>query len=248
MSVKLTLRETGRIGNEIQSSFTRGEVSGLPWGELSLLPLDVSRTGDQFTDERDGQTYRTVKMPDGKEWMAQNFSYEPSGGGWYNYNYDPAMGVQYGKLYDWATAQTIAPPGWHLPTREEWDDLAMACGGGSLCGGKLKSKDIDYTVTYTLTAESTGGQKAEKNVMVSVKGTYWPKYRGTDNYGFAALPGGIHYSSGEFGLINSLGYWWAASENGIGAGYNYRLSDGNNVLDKRTNTKLDAYSVRLVKN
>jgi hypothetical protein len=35
-----------------------------------------------FTDTRDGQTYKTVKMPDGKTWMAENLNYQTKGGSW----------------------------------------------------------------------------------------------------------------------------------------------------------------------
>jgi hypothetical protein len=28
-----------------------------------------------FTDRRDGRVYKTVKMPDGKTWMAENLNY-----------------------------------------------------------------------------------------------------------------------------------------------------------------------------
>jgi uncharacterized protein (TIGR02145 family) len=49
-------------------------------------------------------------------------------------------------LYDWNTARTACPAGWHLPTREEWDVLITAAGGSS-AGKKLKSKSPNWDGT-----------------------------------------------------------------------------------------------------
>lgn len=78
-----------------------------------------------FTDSRDNQTYRTVTMPDGKTWMAENLNFETSygsrcygeggtvGDDRNNYFLSPAE-IQancetYGRLYDWATAMGFEP-------------------------------------------------------------------------------------------------------------------------------------------
>jgi len=92
-----------------------------------------------FTDERDGQTYRTVRMPDGKVWMAQNLNYKPESGNSWCYNDDESMGEKYGRLYDWKTAKKVSPKGWHLPSRKEWNDLISAADG-EVAGMRLKSK------------------------------------------------------------------------------------------------------------
>ena len=35
---------------------------------------------------------------------------------------------RFGALYDWKTAQEACPPGWHLPSDQEWQALEVALG------------------------------------------------------------------------------------------------------------------------
>jgi uncharacterized protein (TIGR02145 family) len=37
-----------------------------------------------------------------------------------------------GRLYPWQDAQTACPAGWHLPSKTEWQDLALNAGGYQL--------------------------------------------------------------------------------------------------------------------
>ncbi|OQY03472.1 MAG: hypothetical protein B6I20_04965 [Bacteroidetes bacterium 4572_117] len=82
-----------------------------------------------FTDDRDGKTYKVVKIGD-QFWLAENFAYKPQhvkyggfDGNFWAYDDKDANIEKYGCLYDWATAQNIAPDGWHLPSKEEFETL-----------------------------------------------------------------------------------------------------------------------------
>jgi len=82
-----------------------------------------------FTDSRDGQTYKTVKLKDGKTWMAQNFNYDVGEGCW-QYDDDPSKGKKYGRLYNWEAAKKACPVGWRLPDWEtDWYDMVDFYGG-----------------------------------------------------------------------------------------------------------------------
>jgi uncharacterized protein (TIGR02145 family) len=89
----------------------------------------------------------------------------------------------YGRLYNWETAMSACPEGWHLPSDAEWDVLMTAVGGSSTAGTKLKA---------------TSGWNNSGN--------------GTDAYGFAALPVGYGSSDGSFGNVGYYGLWWSATE------------------------------------
>jgi len=139
----------------------------------------------------DGRTYRTVVIGD-QTWMAENLKYAVS----YSQcgyligsdlsNTNTSTCDTYGRLYDWATAKKACPAGWHLPTNEEWMILVNFVGGIAIAGKRLKAKS----------GWDNGGN-------------------GTDDFGFAALPGGYGDIEGYFEDACEFGHWWSASENGV---------------------------------
>jgi len=88
--------------------------------------LNKIETGS-FTDPRDGKIYKTVKI--GDQWiMAENLVYKPDTGNFWAYENNDSNIAIYGYLYDWETAMNIAPEGWHLPSRDEWNALQKSLG------------------------------------------------------------------------------------------------------------------------
>jgi len=92
---------------------------------------------DSFTDVRNGENYRTVKIGD-LIWMAENLNYETENS--WCYGGSEFNCVRYGRLYTWNDAMIACPAGWHLPTDEEWENL-LSVVGRSEAGTKLKSKE-----------------------------------------------------------------------------------------------------------
>jgi uncharacterized protein (TIGR02145 family) len=85
-------------------------------------------TDSAFVDPRDGRVYSAARIGS-LIWMAQNLNYYTPSGSWY-YNYDSiSYSSQYGRLYDWTTAISAAPTGWHLPSKTEYDSLLSYLGG-----------------------------------------------------------------------------------------------------------------------
>jgi uncharacterized protein (TIGR02145 family) len=156
---------------------------------------------DTLTDGRDGKKYKTTTI-DGKKWMAENLNYQTTSGSWC-YNDSPDSCAKYGMLYDWETARTVCPSGWHLPDRQEWDNLVTTAGGANTAGRKLKATSGWLEYLYT---ESNGRQT-------------WNSGNGTDELLFSALPGGYRYAYGSFYNAGNDGFWWAATE--VGSGYAY---------------------------
>ncbi len=79
-----------------------------------------------FVDARDGQSYRTIRIG-GRWWMSQNLNYSTASGSWISD--DDSAGRQFGRFYDWQTALHVAPAGWRLPTKQEFQLLLDSLGG-----------------------------------------------------------------------------------------------------------------------
>jgi uncharacterized protein (TIGR02145 family) len=91
-----------------------------------------------FTDERDGSTYKTVKIA-GKTWMAENIKYLAPG-----IDYKAASKPdEYGYLYNWEDAQKVCPSGWHLPTKMDFDRLLTHVGKGVKGADNLRHKNFE---------------------------------------------------------------------------------------------------------
>jgi uncharacterized protein (TIGR02145 family) len=174
-----------------------------------------------FIDARDGNVYRTVTIG-GKNWMAENLNYQPQSGNYWCYGNSAERCAQYGKLYDWATAKTVCPSRWHLPSRQEWGDLAEAAGGTGPYGGR-----------------GAAGKALKSASGWNVSGN------GTDSYGFSALPGG-NREDGEFYSVGYYGGWWTATESGRNDAYLREIDYNQDYIYDYDYYKSTGQSVRCV--
>jgi len=90
-----------------------------------------------FTDLRDSQTYRTVRIGN-LTWMAQNLNFVMANS--HCYDNDNSNCDKYGRLYTWDAAMETCPVGWRLPTRQDWEDLVREADGRDAAGSRLKSQ------------------------------------------------------------------------------------------------------------
>jgi uncharacterized protein (TIGR02145 family) len=71
-------------------------------------------------------------------------------GAWRRYSSeDPCLGNFGGRLYNWNAAQqayplTACPPGFHVPTDDDWNTLVAHLGGPEVAGGKMKEAGTDH--------------------------------------------------------------------------------------------------------
>ena len=176
------------------------EMYGLPCLSCGKSP-GSGYTGYYGSVYYEGQSYKTVVIGN-QTWFAENLNYAVGGSECYR-NSNSSCNT-YGRLYNWSTAMNlpsscnenscsnqiqskhrgICPPGWHIPSDDDWDVLMDYVGGSSVAGTKLKA--------------TSGWQD----------GGY-----GTDQYGFSALPGGLGLSGGSFSDVGYDGAWWSANEN-----------------------------------
>ena len=172
-----------------------------------------------FTDERDRQTYRWVRIGT-QVWMAENLNYVKRKEGWC-YDGSPSNCAVYGRLYDWETAGEVCPEGWHLPDDREWDVLINYLGGESFAGRKVLSYDE----------------------------ALWrsPRVDATNESGLTVLPSGFRNAEGDFNNLGDFAYFWSSSDYGksyawfryLGAQFSQVYRDGG--------LKVEGLSVRCVK-
>jgi len=191
-----------------------------------------------------GQTYRTVII--GTQcWMKDNLNI----GKWtdqsqiqkqtdngilekYCFGNDFVNCDQWGGLYQWdetmqylqtANAQGICPPGWHIPSSQDWKTLIRYLGGNDFAGGKMK---------YT---GSNGWQT--------------PNVGGTDISGFTALPGGyFDYMAQQWHDQNRDGYFWSSQTITKGTSVAMTLTYRDSDIDLYEEYTPSALSVRCIRN
>jgi uncharacterized protein (TIGR02145 family) len=189
--------------------------------------------------------------------------------------------VKYGRLYDWTTVMNgaassdrnpsgvrgICPEGWHVPSDNEWIELVdyvgdficaspdiSTCYNSYKAGTKLKAKNGWNSYDYY-----GDGSNIEPG-------------NGTDEFGFAALPGGYCYNcssadvltqndgtayyrgtgkyvNGEYTFNEGeYGYWWTATEyynqyeNDRSSAYRRLMSFGYDSVKKEFQKKKDHLS------
>ena len=192
---------------------------------VKVYPSNSSTAkGGSFTDSRDGQTYRTVKIGS-QTWMAENLNYEMKDS--YCYRDSAKYCKKYGRIYTWPAAvgksekecgyghvcglsgrvRGVCPSGWHLPSNEEWETLIDFVGGESVMGQMLKS---------------TSGWERNRN--------------GLDKYGFNALPAGSRSEESDHSFDNDhyhglgiFAQFWSSTEYKSESAYSMNLiGDDNN--------------------
>ncbi len=157
----------------------------------------------------DGNSYQTVQIGN-QIWMAENLKTSKysngdiinnvsdslqwqnlTNGAWvyYNNNQDGC-----GKLYNWYAvmdSRNICPIGWHVPSIQEFNELANQIGGFSVSGGKLKSTGTIQSGTGLWEAPNTGA---------------------TDEFGFSGNPCGSRRENGEFHGKGYALFLWTSTE------------------------------------
>jgi uncharacterized protein (TIGR02145 family) len=224
-----TVKFNGVKANDISDNLTIRVASvngGPPQSARFTITAKITEKLQPLVDTRDGKKYNVVKIGN-KRWMAQNLNYK-TGYSWC-YENDDSKCQQYGRLYDWNTAKSACPSGWHLPSRVEWGELAKAAGG---------TGDYGASGSAAKALKSTGGWKASQG----------KSGNGTGDFGFSALPGGMTFSGNgnRFSSAGEIGQWWTVTENGKDYAYERSMVDIGNSMGEDSQLKGFAFSVRCV--
>ena len=108
-------------------------------------------TVSNFTDDRDGTVYKTVKIGS-QVWFAENLNYTLDNDQSTCYDESASNCLLYGRLYRGDDALTACPDGWHLPSEEEWQELFDYLGGTNLAldllevGATFQNTEIQFNL------------------------------------------------------------------------------------------------------
>ncbi len=139
---------------------------------------------------RNGDTIPEAKT--NEEWQKAREEGKPA---WCYYDNDPKNGEKYGKLYNWYAvndSRGLAPKGYHVPTKAEWDSLVSYLGGEEIAGKKIKS-----TEGWLKYFNDENGSSYDGN--------------GTNESDFLCLPGGYSGYYGDFGNVGNFAFFWSCN-------------------------------------
>lgn len=201
------------------SSSINSSDSGWSWDVPKEARLNPEIEYGEMTDDRDGQTYKTVEICDEDKllcqtWMAENLNYDYNVGTAKSTCYENEQDScsKYGRLYSWSAAM---------------DSAAMFSENGEGCGfygytcrprGSIRGVCPDGwhlpSQTEWDTLFAAVGESTSSTMFKSLTG--WESYSGvpagSDVYGFSALPAGYwNYYNGNFEHVGQYAVFWSSN-------------------------------------
>lgn len=161
----------------------------------------------------------------------------------YCYNNEEDSCAVYGGLYMWGEvmqysttqgAQGICPPGWHIPSDEEWKILEAAVDSSFSMGDSIwdVSGSRGYNAAKMLKSED-----------------HWKlDGGGQDYYGFGALPGGKSDPESGFSNLGYYGYYWTSTGEFGDFAWLRRMKFDSDQTGRNDFIKNQSRSVRCIKN
>lgn len=179
------------------------------------LWVDCNLSSGHF---RNGDVIPLVESDE--EWEELGASHKPAS---CFYRNDPSMASTYGRLYNWYAVcdpRGLAPPNWHIPSVDDWNELMIFIGGAHVAGRRLKSRQ-DW---------SNNGN-------------------GNNESGFSAMPGGGRGAFGSFLDLGDYGNWWTSVSYGPDeAAFFYLTFIDSSALVRLDGFKSSGLSVRCLTN
>ncbi len=139
---------SGRHASKAQQAMSDSDQSISSPISRSNLAMDQSLkhelSSSTLVDLRDENQYTTKLMKDGKKWMSMNLNHKVANS--FCYDGKDSNCDKYGRLYTLKAAKKACPPGWHLPSDDEWREMTKNYGGAGHglppAGGKQAYKAL----------------------------------------------------------------------------------------------------------
>lgn len=141
---------------------------------------------------------------------------------WCYYYNSSNNNIPYGKLYNWHAVKTgkLAPIGWHVPTKSEWETLVNYLGGDNFAVGKMQTT------------------------------TLWdsPNVGATNSSGFTAVPSGIRGNHGGFTGKGTFTIWWTSTQSNSYSHWAWSIFlDNTDGIVIQEGTKTPGLAIRCIK-
>lgn len=211
----------------------------------SSADTTVTVTKGMVTDSRDGKVYKTVKIGN-QVWFAENLNYDDHNGVCPMEN--PANCEKYGRLYIFqqgllsrSSLADVCPDGWRLPDSLDWAELiyyVSTHNEGEPIGVSLKATTDWYSLGDTVVIKVEGPSSIGDEDSTRIGAT-----KGTDRFGFSALPAGSCWESGCY-IGDDTRFFMTAPNQSSG----YKLAFDKDELIYDENAYFGYISVRCIKN
>jgi uncharacterized protein (TIGR02145 family) len=205
------------------------------------IPWNTAISYGMLTDQRDGQSYRTVQVGS-QTWMAENLNFNATGSQCglvladchdktgRSYTWSSAMDANPSTLSD-TNQQGACPSGWHVPNNGEWTSLVGNASSAATAGTAMKSSSTNPSF-----ADVSG-------YYVPLDGAF--ANPGTDDFGMRVLPAQVN--RGIYGsTTGSSTRFWSATQSGADGWYIEFNNNPAPTMDHESKSYL--FSLRCVKN
>lgn len=202
-------------------------LKGISYSEEKQFETTVP---EYLIDSRDNQKYAVVKIGN-QYWMAENLNYYTKDGSWY-YNNDSILFSKFGRLYSWYNACEVCPDGWHLPDKDDWNEL-FSYLLNSFTGFDEACEDLN---AYKLKLPGTVFWEYEQDSI-------------NNETGFSATAAGT-YDNKNNSFYNNMYYavYWVFDEYDTNNAWFCRLESYSNSICTNFGDKGSGLSVRCIKN
>ena len=255
------LSSSSSVPSSSSEASSSSETSSSSHEPVALAQACKTETEDNceygvLTDERDGKSYKTVKIGS-QWWMAENLNYYDSTDvnvkrkSWCygaDFNKDSSTCDVYGRLYRWAAA--IDSLKWAKLANGRLDcgymmDCTLPSKVQGVCPSGWHLPDNDE---WNILFEAVGGSSIAGKALRSQNG--WRiTDEGTDAFGFTVLPAGNRDGLfGEFENVSFTSRFWSVTQYSDYIAYSAYFADGDYVLLTDFNSpKHESFSVRCIK-
>jgi len=212
------------------------KVGFLLFVSVSILIVSWS-INDVDTSTQDDKSIKSIKIGE-QEWMLEDLDvstfrngdeipYYASGGMFEPLVHPWKKGIKKGspmsgrnhkksknsKVYSWNTINDprgLAPLGWHIPSKQEWETLVDYLGGKDVAGGKMRN--YGRWMNDTIDSFNSSGFSANPNYFCSSTGHY--NLSGSGTYTVVVSPSSGQSDARENAYRDSRfhGHWWSTTE------------------------------------